>query len=175
MMNRHPALGGFQLTDLTSGDVGSGSDCDGFLEPDWVFPEELSYPQVSATPILYCPSVIHQRVRKGDGAESKKKSPDQYDQYHYKAKSVAYARITALGYRTISLVQIVRIGGFVENWLQAAHMPMSERNRAARRRKPNAFHWIDENWQWMRLVPFDGIVMTVLGLAPFGRRGTTKH
>jgi hypothetical protein len=175
MRHRHPALRPFRFVDLPSSDFGSDSDCEYFFESDGVFTEEPLQPRPNALSLRNCTDGGRRRVRKGEGAESKLNSPDQYDLYQYEMKSIAYARIVMMGYPNASLVQIVRIGELVEEQLRTAQVHTSPRNRAARRRKPNAYHWLDEHWQWMGLIPFDQIITSVLGIPLFGEKEILKH
>jgi hypothetical protein len=170
MAHGHPALRAFRF-DMLSSD----SDCDDFLNSDGLFADEPSIPRADENAFLDCPESVRPRVRKGQGPESKKNAPDLHDLYRFEARSVAYARMVALGHRNVSLVQIVQIGGFIEEQLRAAYAPISQRNRAARRRKPNAFHWLDENWRCMGLIPFDQIVIDILGIPPAGQQPIPKR
>jgi hypothetical protein len=76
-----------------------------------------------------------------------------------------------MGYLGVSLVRVVRIGSLIEAALRDVHVRVSRRNRAARRRKANAFHWLDENMSKISLFLFDRTVFAVLGVRPtVGRR-----
>jgi hypothetical protein len=63
----------------------------------------------------------------------------------------------------ISLADVVHISNLIENLLQVQRAPVTRRNRAARRRKPNAFHWLDENWGEITPAVYDPAVFAVLG------------
>jgi hypothetical protein len=75
-----------------------------------------------------------------------------------------------MGYAGATLVQVVRIGSLIERRMRDVRIRLSRRNRAARRRKANAFHWLDENMPKIGLMLFDGTVFTVLGVHPIGDR-----
>jgi hypothetical protein len=94
--------------------------------------------------------------------EAKKNASDQHDHHQFETQSVAHARSVTMRHREVSLVQVVRIGRHVEEQLLAQQGRVSERNRAAQRGKPNAFHWLYENWGSMGVVPFDQIVVGIL-------------
>jgi hypothetical protein len=104
-----------------------------------------------------------QRTKKGWGRESKANAPDQHDCYDFEKCSLACIQLRQMGYKSLTLTDIVHIGGKVENLLLAQERPVTERNRAARRRKPNAFHWIDENWPNIDSDMFEKAVLAVLG------------
>jgi hypothetical protein len=60
----------------------------------------------------------------------------------------------------------------IERWCTANGIALTVRNRAARRRKRNAFHWIDENWR--AIVPvYDEAVVRTLG-PPTGAAGASS-
>jgi hypothetical protein len=101
-------------------------------------------------------------VKKGHGPESKKNAPDIHDSYDYEARSVAYGRVILFGYPGISLCDLVRIGNMIQNMSIARGLLLTPRNRAAKRRKPNAFHWIDENWKTITPMFYDQVVSLVL-------------
>jgi hypothetical protein len=103
------------------------------------------------------------KTKKGRGPESKVHAPDPHDCYDFQNCSPSYARIMFLGYQYCTLDDIVHIGGKVEDLLLSENKPITERNRAARRRKANAFHWIDENWAEIAPEMYDSSVLAVLG------------
>jgi hypothetical protein len=109
-------------------------------------------------------------VRKGEGTKSKAKSPDPHDGYPFETKSFSYARIISMGYVGATLVQVVRIGSLIERHMRDVRIHLSRRNRAARRRKANAFHWLDENMPKIGLMLFDRTVFAVLGVRPMADR-----
>jgi hypothetical protein len=86
------------------------------------------------------------RVRKGDGNDSKAKAPDKWDNYDYRLSSPAFARVLCLGYKGIALGALCTVLDRVEDQAREDGISLTPRNRAARRRKPCAFHWFDENW-----------------------------
>jgi hypothetical protein len=44
------------------------------------------------------------------------------------------------------MLDLLRLSNAIEADLASQHVQYTVRNRNAKRRKPNAFHWIDENW-----------------------------
>jgi hypothetical protein len=88
----------------------------------------------------------YNRIKEGTGPESKQGSPDRYDYSAFERYSVAYARLRLLGYHGINIHELVHVRNIIENFLGRTGIRLTGRNRAAPRRKPNAFHWIDENW-----------------------------
>jgi hypothetical protein len=108
---------------------------------------------------LHSPNLI----KKGDGPESKKRMPDKSDGYPIDSRSRAYARLLALGFSRITFRDICRIGNALEEWCAVGQIPLTARNRAARRRKPNAFYWMDENWTRIQGQMYDMAVLSVLG------------
>jgi hypothetical protein len=103
------------------------------------------------------------RTKKGWGPESRARAPDPYDNYDFQRFSNAYIRLRVMGYEFFTLADVVRIGNIVEDQLLAKEKPITERNRAAHRRKPNAFHWLDENWPNITAEMFNNAVIAVLG------------
>jgi hypothetical protein len=61
------------------------------------------------------------------------------------------------------MTDLVRVSNIVDNITHKLNIKLSLRNRAADRRKPNAFHWLDENWMQIGTQIFDGAVVTMLG------------
>jgi hypothetical protein len=122
------------------------------------------------------PGLLHSvpRVKKGWGPESRAKAPDPHDFYDFQRSSEAYVRLRVMGYQFFTLADIVHIGSRVEDLLLSMEKPMTERNRAARRRKPNAFHWLDENWPNISPDMFKIAVMAVLG-DPSRQRIRRRH
>jgi hypothetical protein len=86
------------------------------------------------------------RIRKGDGPESRRNAPDPYDEYPFGTVSIAYAHLVRLGLKNISMVSLVRLSNAIERYLVVFRPLLTRRNRNAKRRKSNAFHWLDENW-----------------------------
>jgi hypothetical protein len=103
------------------------------------------------------------RARRGEGPESKAKRPDRYDRYRYRELSISYARLAGLGYLKVSLISVVKICNMIESAMTDAGVIISVRNRAAKRRMPCAFHWLDENWGVIGLQAFDIAAISVLG------------
>jgi hypothetical protein len=104
-----------------------------------------------------------QRTKKGFGPESKTNAPDQYDSYDFQRRSPAYIRLRLLGHESFTLSDVVHLCSSMENMLLAQGRPITERNRAARRRKPNAFHWLDENWSQITPQMYDPTAFAILG------------
>lgn len=103
------------------------------------------------------------RRRKGTGPESKAVAPDHHDSYDFQTRSPAYIRLRMLGYEHFSLGDIVHICSVIERVSHAQGKRLTRRNRAARRRKPNAFHWLDANWDIIAAYAYDPAVIAVLG------------
>jgi hypothetical protein len=101
------------------------------------------------------------RVKKGDGPESRRFAPDAHDGYQFESTSVTYFRIRQLGFQRIHMPTLVRLSNMVESDLVGRGIRPTPRNRNARRRKPNAFHWLDENWQMIAPI-FDFHALRVL-------------
>jgi hypothetical protein len=57
------------------------------------------------------------------------------------------SRLKALGRLEITLIAVVTLGHDLEERGRAEGQPLTFRNRWAKRRKPCAFHWLDENWK----------------------------
>jgi hypothetical protein len=114
--------------------------------------ERESTARQSPEPTAPAPDLCHSsrkscRVKKGEGPESRRFSPDAHDGYQFESKSSAYFRIRQLGFERIHLPILVRLSNVIEADLAARGIRPTPRNRNARRRKPKAFHWLDENWQ----------------------------
>jgi len=86
------------------------------------------------------------RVKKGDGPESRSNFPDPHDSYDYIALSPSYRRLSELGRGAITMAEVTRLLRIVDSLLADSMKKLTVRNRWANRRKPNAFHWLDENW-----------------------------
>jgi hypothetical protein len=86
------------------------------------------------------------RVRKGEGSESRRLAPDLDDDYPYESCSKAYIRLSELNLGYFSMVDVVRMSDAIEADLLCKGVRITPRNRMAKRRKPNAFHWLDKNW-----------------------------
>jgi hypothetical protein len=85
-------------------------------------------------------------VRKGDGKEGKRLSPDPHDNYDFQG-GPAMHRLKTLGRDEIRLVRLVALCKDLEDRGRHEAQDLTFRNRWAKRRKPCAFHWIDENWK----------------------------
>jgi hypothetical protein len=101
------------------------------------------------------------KMRKGDGPESKRNNPDPFDGYLYQARSPAFARIVRLGLREISLVTLIQLSNAIERELSNRKWRFTPRSRVVKRRKPNAFHWLDENWPTVGLI-FDSKLLEIV-------------
>jgi hypothetical protein len=139
------------------------SDASGLL----YFPDETQFTPAPAK------SQKQNKIAKGDGEQSKANRPDPYDEYPFETKSRSYYRILTLGYRKVGLAQIVQIRTFIENAFKRTGLQFRSRNRAARRRKPNAFHWIDANSPMVGMALLDAAVIKVMGKQP-QPRGSAK-
>jgi hypothetical protein len=111
---------------------------------------------------------------KGEGKDSRKASPDPADFYNYQGESIAFRHLQALGYEGIIQGSLWKVMDKVQECAVKTGIAMSltRRNRMARRRKPCAFHWLDENWCLLEEI-FKTAVQEVLGdtsgLNPRGR------
>jgi hypothetical protein len=103
------------------------------------------------------------RIRKGTGRNSKSKAPDPHDNYYFEMHSLAWCRLRMLGYNGITLQDLVRVQQVLQIEAQSRGIVLSGRNRAAQRRKPCGFHWIDENMHLIGRQMFEGAVFSVLG------------
>jgi hypothetical protein len=102
----------------------------------------------------------HNRIKKGQGPESRWNAPDLYDYYDYQIESRAYARLSQLGYPNLSMICLIQLSTQIEKILRLRSVPLTLRKRPAKRRKPNAYHWLDENW--VNIAPvFDNLVEIV--------------
>jgi len=102
------------------------------------------------------------QIRKGDGPESKKNSPDPSDGYDFELLSATYHRLALLGHRTIQLTDLQKLGTAIEHILLQRRIPISLRSRNAKRRKPVAFAWFDQHWAQIAPI-FDGVVFSLFG------------
>jgi hypothetical protein len=103
------------------------------------------------------------KIKKGDGAESKRNSPDEHDDYDFERESWSYIHMRIMGYDHITLDQVALIGKVIRRSLRQIGIFLTPRNRPARRRKPNAFHWLDSNMATIGMNRFDSILFQVLG------------
>jgi hypothetical protein len=125
-------------------------------EPNGVVAQDISQSSLNLTP-------RPNKVKRGTGAESKARMPDRYDNYPFESQSLAYWRILLLGYSGIHLSDLVRLGNVLEQSMEAQGTTLTPRNRAAHRRMPNAFHWLDENLAVIPVALYDRAVVGVLG------------
>jgi hypothetical protein len=88
----------------------------------------------------------HNRIKKGEGPESRQNAPDPHDSYAYQLRSCAFARLFQLGQANLPLSGVVKLATVVEHRVLELGCTTTPRTRAAKRRKPNAFYWFDENW-----------------------------
>jgi hypothetical protein len=88
------------------------------------------------------------RIRKGEGKDSRTRRPSEWDNYQYESsESPAFCCLREqLGYEGISLLNLTRVADMIAFETKSRGIEISYRSRAARRRKPCAFHWLDENW-----------------------------
>jgi hypothetical protein len=98
------------------------------------------------------------RIPKGCGRDARANSPDPWDFYDYQKVSPGFRCIRDLGYEGIVLRSLWQVLKKVE----AGAELLTHRNRAARRRKPCAFHWLDENWPVVKEI-YKAAVQEVLG------------
>jgi hypothetical protein len=81
-----------------------------------------------------------------------------------------------LGYEGITITGLRRVAGLIEGHAEQMGLMLTHRNRAAHRRKPCAFHWLDSNWCWIGGL-FVMAVRMVLGetrgVRPKGRKKRT--
>jgi hypothetical protein len=104
-------------------------------------------------PVTFTPLPPHKpflrhpnHVKKGEGPESRSRHPDPHDSYNFSKLSPSYQRMAELGYVTVTLTAVVKLCDQIERTLVEQGQQLTVRNRFAKRRKPNAFHWLDENW-----------------------------
>jgi hypothetical protein len=139
-------------------------------EDDLVAPPSTAPPGPRAAP-RHGPN----KIRKGSGRDSKNKSPDKWDEWKYELNSYAFLCLRQMGYEGIILGALYRVLEMVERDAKLAGIRgrLTPRNRAAHRRKPCAFHWLDENWFWIG-ESYKAAVRCVLGetsgVKPRGRR-----
>jgi hypothetical protein len=118
-------------------------------------------PETSETPDLR--RCGRNRIRKGEGRDSRTRRPDKGDNYRYESESPAFRCIREqLGYEGISLASLARVGDMISSEARTSGIEISYRSRAARRRKPCAFHWVDENWDSVEGI-FRSAIREVLG------------
>jgi hypothetical protein len=133
---------------------------------------QIAEPKPIQIPALH--PVKHKTIRKGYGTESKRFAPDPHDNYSFRTKSLAFARIVHLGFQKVTLTEVVRICNLIENFMRFTNRRMTERNRAARRRTPCAFHWLDANLPLIGMLFFDNTVMSVMGGKAGKKRQSTE-
>jgi hypothetical protein len=113
---------------------------------------------------------------KGKGRDSKTESPDRWDSYNYQAESIAFRGLQAIGYKGIVLRSLWKVMDKVHEGAMKRGIAelLTHRNRITRRRKPCAFHWLDENWCLLEEI-FKTAVHEVLGdTTGLKRRGRPK-
>jgi hypothetical protein len=117
------------------------------------------------------------RIVKGFGEQSKDKYPDAFDSYRYDKASIAFHCLRCMGYHGISLHDICRVSGIIELRAAKSEICLTRRNRAAHRRKPCVFHWLDENFPRISAL-YILVVREVLGntsgVKPRGRKKKVK-
>jgi hypothetical protein len=113
----------------------------------------------------------HPRIRrgpnitpKGKGKDSKTESPDRWDSYNYQAESIAFRGLQDIGYKGIAPGSLWKVMDKVHEGAMKRGIAelLTTRNRMARRRRPCAFHWFDENWCLVEEI-FKTAVQEVLG------------
>jgi hypothetical protein len=114
------------------------------------------------------------RIRKGAGPHGKAHAPDKHDGYRFEEQSPAFFTLMQLGYHGISLLDIIRVCAIIETTLLQRNIRLTYRNRAARRRKPCAFHWIDENWPYARNIYPVALHMVLGSTSGSRKRGPKK-
>jgi hypothetical protein len=113
---------------------------------------------------------------KGKGPDSKTQSSDPWDSYNYWAESIAFRGLRSLGYEGIAIGPLRDVIDKVHEGAQKRGIAelLTHRNRMGRRRKPCAFHWLDENWCLVEEI-FKIAVQEVLGnTSGVKRRGRPK-
>jgi hypothetical protein len=113
-----------------------------------------------------CPN----RIRKGFGSDGKAFAPDQYDKYQFETISPAFLSLRLFGYDGITLSDLCRVSVIIQTQAREKGIVLTSRNRAACRRKPCIFHWLDENWNRIRDF-YRNAVFTILGTT----NGTRKR
>jgi hypothetical protein len=132
-------------------------------------PPPPSYPPQDIAPPVILPRSTKttgngnsNKVRKGDGPESRLNAPDPWDNYRFEDHSPAFKRLRELVNINVKATEIMILSTAIENRLIREDRNLTTRNRAARKRKAPAFHWLDENWAVIGPI-FDQAVQTVLG------------
>jgi hypothetical protein len=113
---------------------------------------------------------------KGKGRDSKRKSPDPRDSFNYEENSISFRCLGTIGYKGIALGPLGKVMDKVHEGAVKRGIAerLTHRNRMARRRKPCAFHWLDENWRFVEEI-FKTAVQEVLGdTSGLKRRGRPK-
>jgi hypothetical protein len=85
-----------------------------------------------------------QRAKKGSGRESKANAPDPYDNYDMEKSPVFFALMLA-GHARIHSQALFQFCKAIEEKACLEKIILTTRNRPAHRRKPNIYHWLDEN------------------------------
>jgi hypothetical protein len=115
------------------------------------------------------------RIPKGCGRDARANTPDKWDFYDYQKVSPGFLCLRELGYQGIVLESLWKVLEKIEEGVAKRGIVqlLTHRNRAAHRRKPCAFHWLDENWCLVEEI-YKAAVREVLGdtsgLKPRGRK-----
>jgi hypothetical protein len=102
------------------------------------------------------------QTKKGEGPESKQHAADEWDDYQA-SRGMSCPRLSELGRAGITLAQLQKLCDNIAAFMKAKNITLTKRNRWAKRRKPNAFHWLDENWGTISSV-FDDVALHTLSL-----------
>jgi hypothetical protein len=113
---------------------------------DAILTFETTLPPEPARDLLLELKPAHKSRSKRPGRDSKKNAPDPYDNYLFELESKAYRRIKELQYDGITCSSLSKVAQVIERQAREKGMMLTYRNRSAQRRKPNAFYWLDSNW-----------------------------
>jgi hypothetical protein len=122
---------------------------------------------------------LHRRnsIPKGQGADSKREKPDPHDSYNYQEESPAFHCLQDLGYQGIVLGALWKVMDKVQDAAEEHEIAglLTHRNRTARRRKPCAFHWLDENWSYLEDIFKTAVQEVLRDTTGLKRRGRPKR
>jgi hypothetical protein len=132
------------------------------------YPVQRTFYAISATPQCQSlgrfaptnPRCHPNRTKKGEGPESRQRATDRWDNYQAN-RGVSFSRLGQLGHPGITLAQLQKLCDKIAVFMRTRNIVLTGRNRWAKRRKPNAFHWLDENWGKISSI-FDQIVLYIV-------------
>jgi hypothetical protein len=185
-MSESPSSSWDDLYDCLSGDVEFGTpnweiNSDIFTVPDDIelqTSDVLANDATSRNPSNHISSnACHgpNRIRKGAGSDGKTYAPDAYDGYRFEQVSPAFHTLRLLGYAGITLMDLDRVSNIVNAEARKLGISLTVRNRAAHRRKPCVFHWLDVNWEHIRGFYINAVVMVLGRTSGVKKRGPRKE